>query len=120
MTPLVEVQTTGLAAAGLPGGTFAPAARKPVAVRRSTFTWSPRCMGAMPWVDASVHATPSWLVQTALGPRAAHWPWPPATSVAGCPGAGLPPPAACSVPSFQVLPPSVDTKNCARLIRAPA
>ena len=68
-------------------------------------------MGVIPWVDASVHATPSWLVQIALGPTAAHRPWPPAISVAACPGAGSPPSVACSVPSRQVWPPLADTKN---------
>src|SRR5450755_1988381 len=74
VTPLTDVQTTGLAAAGSPGGTFSPAARNPVAVRRSTFTWSPPRIGAMPWAESSVQVWPSWLVHMALGPRAAHRP----------------------------------------------
>ena len=77
LVPVAEVQTTGLPAA------VCPAARKPVAVRRSTVTWSPVWTGVIPEADRSVQEVPMVLVHTLCGPIATHRPSPPAISEAG-------------------------------------
>src|ERR1700761_29158 len=75
LVPVAEVQTTG------PPEAVRPAARNPVAVRRSTVTWSPAWDETPD--DLSVQAVPVALVQTLFGPTATHRPEPPAISVAG-------------------------------------
>src|ERR1700759_1821340 len=102
---VVEIHTTG------PPAAVRPAARNPVAVRRSTVTWSPAWTGAIPVTERRVQVVPTLLVQTLSGPIATQCPDPPAISVAGWPGAGWPPPAACSPPGPQPGPPSPDTRN---------
>jgi hypothetical protein len=78
VVPLADRNTTGLALAWSPPGTFAPAAMKPAAVRFSTLIWSPGRSGS-PAVEDSVQVRPSGLVQIDPGPRATQAPRPPAT-----------------------------------------
>src|ERR1700742_993326 len=99
LAPVAEVHTTG------PPEAERPAARNPVAVRRSTVTWSPASTGVIPWSDRRVQDVPVVLVQTLRGPTATHRPAPLAIIVAGWPGAGWAPPGACSVARLQVWPP---------------
>ena len=108
LVPSEDKKITGVASA--PSGMLAPAAMKPLPVRFSTVTWSPGSCGR-PVADVSVQARPSALVQTESGPMAAHAPGPPATKRAACPGAGVPPPAADSVPRPHDRPSSGETKN---------
>src|SRR5581483_1532631 len=82
-----------------------PPARKPVAVLVTTQTWSPGTW-LTPCAAASFHDLPSWLVQIACGPTASQPPGPPASSGANAPG--LPWTGA----SCQLVPPSLETKNC--------
>src|ERR1700759_4747967 len=105
LVPVVEIHTTG------PPAAVRPAARNPVAVRRSTVTWSPAWTGAIPVPERRVQVVPALLFQALSGPTAPQCPDPPAISVAGWPGAGGPPPAACSAPRLQLWPPSLDTRN---------
>ena len=108
LVPLADRKITGVAWS--PPGMFTPAAMKPLPVRFTTITWSPARCGR-PVAEVSVHARPSALVQTESGPTAAHSPAPPATKRAACPGGGVPPPAAVTVPRSQDVPLSRDTKN---------
>ncbi len=84
--PSAEVQITAWVASR--PAAPSPAARKPLAVLVITQTASPGSWGLMPWVAASVHDSPFWLVQMACGPTASQPPGPPASSVAGCPSGG--------------------------------
>src|SRR5689334_7036140 len=118
LVPLAEVKITGVDLAWSPPGRLAPTAMKPAAVRCTALIWSPGASG-IPLPGASVQVLPSGLVQVEPGPSATQAPWPPATKMAPCPGAGTPPVADLTVPSDQLWPPSADTKNWARSMRAP-
>ncbi len=97
-----------------PGAWARPAARNPPEVAVRTNTWSPGCCVVIPWVAASVQDSPSRLVQMAFCPVASQPRGPAASRVAAYPRRAWPPPGARTAASFQVAPPSAETKNCWR------